>query len=260
MRVALALAAVLMTAAAPAAKDAGKEVGGGMIPIAPENLLVIQTTKGRVLVELRPDVAPGHVARIRLLARKGYYDDNVFYRVFPDYLAQTGQKRVGGDSASGEGTLKAEFTFTPAVAPTPVGERAAFLGTLPVGLTSDGRGFVRFCPGVAAMAHYDDPDSGDSQIFFTTGDASALEKQFTAWGRVVSGLEALKSVAPGEPPAAPDRMLSVRVAADLPEAERPRVRYAAPDSAPFKAAVAKLKKEKGDIRPCDLQVPVEVTG
>lgn len=252
---AVALAAVLVTAAAPTPKDAG------MIAVDPANLLVIETSKGRVLVELRPDVAPGTVARIRLLARKGYYDDNVFYRVFPNYLAQTGQKQVGGESASGEGTIKAEFTFKPAVDPLALGPRLQLMGTLPVERAPDGRAFVRFCPGVAALAHYDDPDSGDSQIFFTTGPAPGLEKQFTAWGRVVAGLDALRAVQPGQPPANPDRMLKVRLASDLPEAQRPRVRFAAPDSPAFKAALAQAHAAHGpDLGPCDFVTPVEVTG
>jgi peptidylprolyl isomerase len=260
MRTVLALGLCLALAGAASAQDKGK-AGRGMIPVEPEDLLVIDTSKGRVLVHLRSDVAPATVARVKLLTRKGYYDDNVFYRVFPNYLAQTGQKQVGGESRSGEGTVKDEFSFTPAAAPFPIGERGAWAGSMPVFAGPGGRWYPRFCAGMAALAHYDDPDSGDSQIFFTTGNASGLEKTFTAWGRVLEGLPALQALATGEPPAAPDRMLKVRVAADLPEAERPRVLWGPPGSKAFEAALAKAKKAKGEfVAACDVELPVEVAG
>jgi peptidylprolyl isomerase len=82
---------------------------------------------------------------------------------------------------------------------------------------------VKFCPGVVAMAHYADPDSADSQLFIVQGNAANLERQFTAWGVVVEGMDAVRAMAVGEPPATPDRITSARVAADLPEAERPTV-------------------------------------
>jgi peptidylprolyl isomerase len=215
---ALACAAALSCiAAAPAPQPAATAV-------APENLLVLQTTRGRVLIELAPEIAPGHAARARELARSGWWDGAPFYRVLGGYIAQAGQLGPNNDYASGRGTLKAEFTFSGDVAPGDQG----FVGALPVARDASGRGYVKFCPGVVAMAHYADPDSADSQLFIAQGNASNLEKQFSAWGVVVDGLDAVRAVAVGEPPATPDRIVSVRVAADLPEAERPTVVVSAP--------------------------------
>nr|WP_255500699.1 peptidylprolyl isomerase [Caulobacter sp. 17J80-11] len=168
--------------------------------------MVIDTGKGRVLVELVPEAAPAHVARVKELAREGYYDGARFYRVVPNYIAQGGEKRTDGVYPSGKGALKAEFTFKAA---------GDAVGPLPLAKGADGTAWAKFCPGVLAMAHYDDPDSGDSQFFIVTGYAP-LEKQFTVFGRVIAGMDAVRALAPGEPPAQPDTMQKVRVLADDP--------------------------------------------
>lgn len=195
-----AAAVLALVAAAPAAA-AERTV------VPPENLLVIDTTRGRVLVELVPEAAPAHVARVRELAREGYYDGARFYRVVPNYIAQTGEKAADGAFASGKGPLKAEFT---------VRTGADVLGPLPLARGADGQAWARFCPGVLAMARYGDDDSADSQFFIVTGYAP-LEKQFTVFGRVIAGLDAVRALTPGEPPAQPDRMEKVRLAADDPD-------------------------------------------
>lgn len=174
--------------------------------VAPENVLVVDTGKGRVLIELVPEAAPAHAARVKELAREGYYDGARFYRVVPNYIAQTGEKRPEGVYPSGKGTLKAEFTFK---------ADGDVLGPLPLVRGPDGQAWARFCPGVVAMARYEDPDSADSQFFIVTGHAP-LEKQFTVFGRVISGLDAVRALAPGEPPAESDRMTRVRVLAEDP--------------------------------------------
>jgi peptidylprolyl isomerase len=252
-------AAIVLAALIAAGTASAAFAAEGYRAVDPQDLLVIQTTKGRVLLELRPDVAPKHVARVKLLARKGYYDTDVFYRVITDYIAQTGQKNVGGVSASGEGTLPAEFTFR-AEGFTPVPPSAGFLGSLPTGRGTDGVLWVKYCPGVAAMAHYESEDSADSQFFLMLGRVPDLEKTFTAWGRVVSGLEVVKSLNLGEPPADPDRMVTVKVAADLPEASRPKVEIAEIGSESFTAAIAAAKTARGmAFGVCDVQVPVIVS-
>jgi peptidylprolyl isomerase len=255
MRARVLIAALALLLAAPAAAQTPPQLA----PVDPENLLVIDTSKGRIIVELRPDIAPGHVARIRKLARKHYYDDNLFYRVIAGAFAQTGEKTIPGDPVSGEGLLKAELAFTPASPPSMVEAKAGFVGDMPVTLDADGKAYVRYCPGMAAMAHYDSPDTGDSQFFLTVTQTPYLERQFTAWGKILVGVDVIKALAPGEPPAAPDKMLKMRIASDIPVAERPKVSIAIPGTAGFDAAMAKGKKDWGAaLNVCWVNLPVEV--
>ncbi|HWE44608.1 MAG TPA: peptidylprolyl isomerase [Caulobacteraceae bacterium] len=250
---ALVAAAVLSLAAAPAFAD-------DFHPVDPDNLLVVDTSKGRVIVELRPDIAPNHVARVKALVRKGYFDDDVFYRVQPNFVVQTGTKTVGGDNTSGMGTLKAEFSFHPAAPIKPVVLGAGFSGGMPVAVDADGTAWPKFCPGTASTAHYDDPNSADSQIFFLTGPALSLDRTFTAWGRVVAGQDVLRQMAPGEPPPAPDHLIKAHIASELPEAERPKVLVADPGTPTFQAAIEKAEQTNGGYLDniCLVVPPVEV--
>ena len=149
----------------------------------PEDTLVIETTKGRVTVEMWPDLAPKHVARIKELARKGFYDGAVFHRVIDGFMAQTGDPTGSGMGGSGQ-KLKAEFNKEP------------------------------HTRGAVSMARSQSPDSADSQFFIVFDDASFLDNKYTVWGRVIDGMENVDKIARGEPPAKPDKMLTVRVAAD----------------------------------------------
>jgi peptidylprolyl isomerase len=149
----------------------------------PEDTLIIETTKGRVTVEMRPDLAPGHVARIKELARKGFYDGVVFHRVIDGFMAQTGDPTGSGMGGSGQ-KLKAEFNKEP------------------------------HSRGTVSMARAQSPDSADSQFFIVFDDASFLDDKYTVWGRVIDGMENVDKINRGEPPASPDKMLTVRVAAD----------------------------------------------
>ena len=149
----------------------------------PENTLIIETTKGPVTVELRPDLAPNHVARIKELARQGFYDGIVFHRVIDGFMAQTGDPTGTGRGGSGQ-KLRAEFNAEP------------------------------HTRGAVSMARAQSPDSGDSQFFICFDDATFLDRQYTVWGRVIDGMDNVDKLARGEPPSRPDKMLSVRVAAD----------------------------------------------
>jgi peptidylprolyl isomerase len=149
----------------------------------PENTLIIETTKGPVTVELRPDLAPNHVARIKKLARQGFYDGVVFHRVIDGFMAQTGDPTGTGRGGSGQ-KLRAEFNAEP------------------------------HTRGAVSMARAQSPDSGDSQFFICFDDATFLDRQYTVWGRVIDGMDNVDKLARGEPPSRPDKMLSVRVAAD----------------------------------------------
>ena len=249
--------------------------------VAPENLLVIDTTKGRVLVELSPEIAPLHVERIRLLAQKGFYDNLLWHRVIDGFMAQTGDPLGTGDGQSAYPDIKAEFTFRrgPEMAFTPVASPAGavlgFLGALPVetqpdavmATTSDHKvhGWGVYCPGVAGMARDDAPDSANSQFFLMRQPYPSLDKRYTVWGTVVSGLEvvrALKTGAEGSGIVAePDRMTTVRVASDLAPADRPVVQVLDTASSRFAALVQQVRASRGaDFSICDITLPVQVTG
>ena len=148
-----------------------------------ENILYLDLKDGRVTIELRPDLAPGHVARIKELAREGFYDGLLFHRVIDGFMAQTGCPHGTGTGGSGK-KLKAEFNREPHVR------------------------------GTVSMARAQSPDSGDSQFFICFDDASFLDGKYTVWGAVTEGMENVDKIKRGEPVADPDRIISARMAAD----------------------------------------------
>ena len=150
----------------------------------PENTLVIETTKGRVVIELRPDLAPKHVERIKELTRQGFYNGLKFHRVIDGFMAQTGDPTGTGSGGSDLPDLKAEFNAEPHVR------------------------------GVCSMARSQSPDSANSQFFIVFDDASFLDKQYTVWGKVIEGMENVDKIKRGEPVSSPDKMVSVKVGAD----------------------------------------------
>ena len=151
----------------------------------PENTLIIETSKGKVVIELRPDLAPKHVERIKQLAREEFYDGIVFHRVIDGFMAQTGRPQGRGTGGSEHPNLPAEFNAEPHVR------------------------------GVCSMARSSMPNSANSQFFICFDDATFVDKQYTAWGKVIEGMENVDKLARGEPPRAPDKMITVRVAADV---------------------------------------------
>jgi len=150
----------------------------------PENTLILETTQGTATIALRPDLAPQHVARIKELAREGFYDGIVFHRVIDGFMAQTGDPTGTGMGGSGK-KLKAEFSREPHVR------------------------------GTASMARSQDPNSGDSQFFLCFGDARFLDGQYTVWGQVVEGMDNIDKIKRGEPVQNPDKIVSMKVAADV---------------------------------------------
>lgn len=148
-----------------------------------ENTLYMDLATGRVVIELRPDLAPQHVARVKELTRDGFYNGLTFHRVIPGFMAQTGDPKGDGTGGSGK-KLPAEFSSEP---------------------------YVR---GTVGAARTNDPNSADSQFFITFGDTSHLNGQYTVWGKVVSGMELVDGIAKGEPPANPDKIVKMTVAAD----------------------------------------------
>ena len=158
----------------------------------PENTLLIETTKGPVVIEMRPDLAPNHVAHIKKLAREGAYDGVVFHRVIEGFMAQTGDVQHGkgadtsraGMGGSSYPDLKQEFNAEPHVR------------------------------GVVSMARAQNPNSANSQFFIVFDDARFLDRQYTVWGKVIEGMENVDKIKRGEPVRDPDQMVSVKVAAD----------------------------------------------
>ena len=150
----------------------------------PENTIIMETTKGRVVIELRPDLAPGHVERIKTLARQGFYDGVPFHRVIEGFMAQTGDPTGTGTGGSDLPDLKAEFNAEPHVR------------------------------GTCSMARTNQPHSANSQFFICFDDARFLDKQYTVWGKVTEGMENVDKIKRGEPVRDPDRIVSMKVAAD----------------------------------------------
>lgn len=152
-----------------------------------ENTLILETTKGRVVIALRPDLAPKHVERIKELARSKFYDGINFHRVIEGFMAQTGCPHGTGTGGSDKPNLKAEFNSEPHVR------------------------------GTCSMARAQSPDSANSQFFICFTDARFLDKQYTVWGQVVEGMENVDRIKRGEPVRDPDQIVTMRVAADVAE-------------------------------------------
>jgi cyclophilin family peptidyl-prolyl cis-trans isomerase len=149
-----------------------------------ENTLVMETTQGQVVINMRPDLAPNHVARIKELAREGFYDGIVFHRVIDGFMAQTGDPTGTGMGGSDLPDLKAEFSSEP------------------------------FRRGTLGMARSQSPDSANSQFFIMFADGDWLNGQYTVFGEVVEGMEHVDTIKRGEPVQNPDKIVRMRVAAD----------------------------------------------
>jgi len=243
----------------------------------PENILVIDTNKGRVFVELVPEVAPEHVKRVRELAREGVYNGRTFFRVIDRFMAQTGDPQDTGEGGTKKPNLKAEFTWRRGtdsgfvVAASPAGLEEGFMASLPVvsqamawsDMTQDGKvsAWGTYCPGVVGMARDEDNDSANSQFFVMRQPYPSLDKRYTAFGRAISGIDVVRSIKTGEPVEAPqDRMERVTVLADWPEATRPKVRLIDPRSAFFQGYVKAVRARQGaDFSLCDIDIPAEIS-
>jgi peptidylprolyl isomerase len=182
-RVLLLLAALVM---APIAARAADPAG----VTDPANALYLDIPAGRVVIQLRPDLAPNHVARIKELVRKGFYDGLTFHRVIPGFMAQTGDPLGNGSGGSGK-NIKAEFSKE------------------------------HFARGTVGMARSSSVDSADSQFFITTGDAGFLDGKYTVFGKVVSGMEFVDKIKAGTEanngavPPPPDKIIRVQVVSDV---------------------------------------------
>lgn len=149
-----------------------------------ENVLFLDIEPGRVVIYMRPDLAPNHVKRIKELARSGFYEGTIFHRVIPGFMAQGGDPTGTGTGGSGQ-MLKAEFSKAPHLR------------------------------GTVSMARAETEDSADSQFFIVFDRSPFLDQKYTVWGRVIKGMEFVDQIARGEPPARPTKIVKVTVAADV---------------------------------------------
>lgn len=159
-----------------------------------ENILYLDTKDGRVVIEMLPDVAPKHVARIKELVREKFYDGVVFHRVIDGFMAQTGDPTGTGMGGSGQ-KLKAEFNKEP------------------------------HRRGAVSMARAQDPNSADSQFFIVLADSNFLDRQYTVWGKVIKGMEYVDKIKKGDANDNgsvdnPDKIVQLRIKADLPKEEQ----------------------------------------
>ena len=205
----LAVTAAAVPATATAQSTPLPLVAPAEIAADPANRLTLDlSTGGRVVIQLRPDAAPGHVERIRSLARAGFYNGLVFHRVIPGFMAQGGDPQGTGQGGSQLPDLKAEFNSLPHL-----------------------RGSI-------AMARADSPDSANSQFYIMFAPRAALNGKYTVFGRVVEGMAAVDGIAQGEPPEQPTKIVSATVggapaeAAAAPAAQQPAAAPAATEPAP----------------------------
>ncbi len=239
--------------------------------VDPENLLMFTIKRQEVLIELRPDFAPAHVAQVKKITRDTNYDALPFHRVIDDFMAQGGETYAVYQVYPRYPMLKSEFTFSrdPAkqkvqwIGKTGAGDGLGYLdGFLVQGqpdeaamLTGAAKTWALHCPGIASMARTDDPNSADTQFFLMrqsrtgTPDENGLDQAYTIWGRAVTGLDVIRAIKAGPedtdgrlPPSQADKLSKAVVVADLPAAKQPMVFVQRTDGPEFQAALASLTK------------------
>ncbi|HEX8472073.1 MAG TPA: peptidylprolyl isomerase [Brevundimonas sp.] len=251
--------------------------------VSPDNLLVIDTSKGRILVELDSRVAPQSVERIRTLTARGFYDGLKFHRVIRGFMAQTGDPLGTGAGGSDLPDVPGEFTFRRgrnadfAIVPNAGAGVHAILGGMPLLTQPDAQMFVTadmkvdasgmFCPGIAGMARSGDPNSANSQFFLMSGANANLNGAYTTFGRIVSGLGVVAALNAGPDssdgavgPNA-DVMTKVQLASAIPEGQRPTAKVLNPTSPAFVQRYEATRAKVGNaFSICDVETPSIVTG
>lgn len=209
--------------------------------IEPDNMLIMDLPAGPVVIELRPDFAPGHVARIKELVRAGFYDGLRFHRVIEGFVAQGGDPKGDGTGGSDLPNIPGEFlrdtkdvdNFT-VIGRDRIAARVGFIDGMPTAAQPESlRSFKTdrevqiwpvHCPGVMSMARATDPNSANSQFFLMLGDSRLdLDRRYTIWGQIVDGAENSRRIVRGEPPPRPTPIVRMRIASDIPEAQRPKI-------------------------------------
>ncbi len=220
--------------------------------VDPENLVVMDTAHGRVLLELAQPFAPRHTERFRSLVRAKFYDGKSFYRVIDGFVAQGGIGEGDDKKLPDWPALKAEFDrnigidvdFVALGSPDLFADKVGHVDGFPVGQSrKDKRMWLLHCPGALAMARDNDPDTGGTEFYIPIGHAPRrLDRNLTVFGRVLDGMQHLQKLNRGDPkvesgviqdPAKRDAIIRVQMAADMPEADRPRVQVMDPASKAF---------------------------
>ena len=241
----------------------------GWFALDPANTLVVDTSKGRIVIEMRPEFAPLAVARVKQLSREHVYDGLLFHRVIDGFVDQTGNPNNHDGGVSSHPDLPPEFLFTltdkqiDAVASRASDGITGFVGVQPFAAVpsrshpGEWRAWGVYCAGVVGMGRQAEIGTANSEIFFMRAPARRLDHDYAVWGRVVVGLDVVRAVAVGEPPAHPDRMARVQVMADMPDAERPRILVVDAAGASFRAAIDTARaKASADFSVCDVPVSV----
>lgn len=246
-----------------------------------ENTLYMDLPAGTIVIELRPDFAPEHVARIKELTREGFYDGLRFHRVIEGFMAQGGDPKGDGTGGSDKPDLLAEFARDTLginefvqIGRDRTAARVGYVDGMPVGAQPEALRAFRtdrkvelwalHCPGVMSMARSGDPNSANSQFFLMIGDSRLnLDRRYTGWGWIIDGFESTRRISRGEPPTRPTPIIRVRVGADVPVSERKVIDVMRTDSETFRRylkAAGELA-ENGYMKDiCDVKVPVRVDG
>ncbi|RAN38374.1 peptidylprolyl isomerase [Hyphomonas pacifica] len=286
--IALAASALALTAAAETTEDASatseatpqytvaeaKTDPAHWRAVDPENLFIFDTTEGRVVIEAFPEIAPKHYKQFSTIIRSGMYSGTKFHRVIEGFMAQGGDIRAINGEGSGLPNIEAEFTFQRKPEEMPLEYAIGYpedaeggfikgfpIATRPLWIAQDFgnetvESWIPHCQGVVSTARLgDNVNSGNSQFFLMRGYADHLDKDYTAWGRVISGQDVVMSLKKG-PDARdglvtdPDILNSASVAADMPAAERPKAWVMRTDTEEF---VETLDLKEGDLpHVCDL--------
>lgn len=240
-------------------------------PVDPERLFIFNTNKGRILIEAFPEVAPNHFAHFSAIVRSGDYDGTSFHRVIDDFMAQGGDIFALKGRESAEPNVKGEFTFRRDVTKMPLeatigpedsAKHGYFHGfplqTQPsffAEMSMDGlvESSIPHCASVVSTARTSDPDSANGQFFLMRGYSPHLDRLYTSWGRVIDGQDVVLSIKSGSTQnngavTNPDILTSAKIAADLPEEERPKAYVLRTDTDAFRAAL----ETKGEPNICDL--------
>ncbi len=278
-------AAFVLPVAAHAAQLEGKQSSADIIAAStkedwkaldPENTLYIELEKRRVVIALSPSLAPKHVANIKKLARAGFYNGLTFYRVIDGFVAQGGDaletrsKELPTLAAEFETATPKEFSFYEMKDRDGYAPRVGFIDGLPIGYDPKTRGAWHLhCPGALAMARGDEPDTAKGEFYISLQQTRYLDRNMTVLGRVVAGMEHVQSLRRVAPPEKPEddlgeKIIMVRVAADVPEAERTNLEMLSTDSPAFDAYVESRRNRPepffvyrpGFVDICQLSVPV----
>lgn len=240
-------------------------------PVDPERLFIFDTSKGRILIEAFPEVAPNHVAHFAAITRSGDYDGTSFHRVIDTFMAQGGDIYALKGRESGQPNVKGEFTFRRDVAKMPLeatigpedSAKHGYYHGVPIQtqpsffaeMSVDGlvESSIPHCASIVSTARTSDPDSANGQFFLMRGYSPHLDRLYSSWGRVIEGQDVVMSIKKGSEQnngsvRDPDILESAKIAADLPEAERPKAYVLRTDTDAFRAAL----EAKGEVNICEL--------